>query len=78
MIEKYINIPENQIELYNYVKDYIKKIRNDYQNTEHVISEEILLKHLNELIEIGIINTEENDNEFSIWSYHQKILSFLA
>jgi hypothetical protein len=26
MIEKYINIPENQIEFYRYIKDYIKKI----------------------------------------------------
>jgi|GEM_PF-3252031 hypothetical protein len=26
MIEKYIKIPENQIEFYQYIKDYIKKI----------------------------------------------------
>jgi len=26
MIEKYIKIPENQIEFYQYIKDYIKKL----------------------------------------------------
>jgi len=72
MIEKYIKIPENQIEFYQYIKDYIKKISIEYQNTEHIVPEEILKKHTKELIELGIINLDTNDNEFALWNYEQK------
>lgn len=72
MIEKYIKIPENQIEFYQYIKDYIKKISIEYQNTEHNVPEEILKKHTKELIELGIINLDTNDNEFALWNYEQK------
>ncbi|GIX43242.1 MAG: hypothetical protein KatS3mg129_2975 [Leptospiraceae bacterium] len=74
MIQRYIQIPEEQEEFYQYLNDYIKKtISEEYQNTEHVVSEEIIYKHIQNLIEFGLIYSPVNkENEYSIWNYYQK------
>lgn len=72
MLESYIKIPDDKKEFYLYLRDYIQKsLKEEYQSTENVVKENILKKHMEDLIHFGIINTNQNENEYALWGNNQ-------